>query len=130
MGVAVTDAGRFGNDCGIPIFDGVIIVQPIVFGITNFSGSGVALFGIRSYIRLPSGPFGGFGNATFSGFGIMSFGVNFNHSQPVVAGLPRRFAINVTLPRSFFLYLRKLFISVMFTFAIAIATILVINWKN
>lgn len=123
IGVAVTEAGKFGNVCGIPMFDGVIIVHPIVFGMTNFSGSGVALFGTLSYSKLPSGPFGGFGNATFSGFGIISRGVNFNHSQPVVAGLPRRFAINVTLPRSFFLYLRKLLISVMFTFAIAIATV-------
>lgn len=103
------------------MFDGVMMVHPMVLGMTNFSGS-TTLLGIRSYNKLPSGAFGGFGKATFSGFGISSRGVNLSHSQPVVAGFPRRLAINVTLPRSFFLYLRKAFMSVMLTFAIAVAT--------
>uniref|UniRef100_A0A182M3A7 Uncharacterized protein n=1 Tax=Anopheles culicifacies TaxID=139723 RepID=A0A182M3A7_9DIPT len=60
------------------------------------------LFGIRSYNSVPSGAFGGFGNATTSGFGMFSFGVRTNHSLTLTPGLPSRLAICVTLPRSFF----------------------------
>lgn len=71
----------------------------------GFSGSG--LFGIRSYIKLPSGAFGGFGNHTFSGMGILSFGVSISQSPTTVPGLPSRSAMCVTLPRSFFLYTNR-----------------------
>uniref|UniRef100_A0A182JG25 Uncharacterized protein n=1 Tax=Anopheles atroparvus TaxID=41427 RepID=A0A182JG25_ANOAO len=69
------------------------------------SAAASLLFGIRSYSSVPSGAFGGFGNATTSGFGMLSFGVSTNQSPTVAPGLPRRFAMWVTLPRSF---LRKL----------------------
>lgn len=113
--MAVTDAGKLGNDdagavVGLAMFEGVIMVHPIVFGITNFSGS-TTLLGMRSYIKLPSGAFGGLGNDIFSGFGNKSRGVNLSHSQPVVEGLPSRFAMSVTLPRSFFLHFSIFLIS-------------------
>lgn len=80
------------------------------------------LFGMRSYIKLPSAAFGGFGNATFSGSGILSFGVNFNHSFSPGSGFPKRFAILVTLPRFFFLYTNNLWISVIVLPMIALAS--------
>lgn len=97
---------RFFND-GEFVFD---IVEVAVVFIEIFSASG--LFGILSYIKLPSGALGGFGKYTFSGFGIFSFGVSINQSPPVAPGLPKRFAIFVTLPRFFFLYVSKDFTSV------------------
>lgn len=89
----ISSYGRLFSDGGELAFRGI------------FSASG--LFGIRSYMRLPSGAFGGLGNDTMSGFGIFSFGVKISHSPTTGPGLPKRSAMCVTLPRSFFLYTSK-----------------------
>lgn len=66
-----------------------------------FSASG--LLGIRSYMRLPSAAFGGFGKNSTSGFGMFSLAVRRSHSLTTGPGFPRRSAMCVTLPRFFFL---------------------------
>lgn len=66
-----------------------------------FSNSG--LLGIRSYMRLPSAAFGGFGKNSMSGLGMFSLAVRRSQSLTTGPGLPSRSAMCVTLPRFFFL---------------------------
>lgn len=81
------------------------------------------LFGMRSYMRLPSGAFGGLGNIITSGLGILSFGVRISHSATVAPGLPSLSAIFVTLPRFLYFDTNNAFISAGVLLAIARATV-------
>lgn len=74
-----------------------IIVSSLSAATATISGD---LLGTRSYTKLPSAAFGGLGNETKSGSGILSLGVNISHSCGPLPGAPRRLAILVTLPRS------------------------------
>lgn len=98
--------GRLFNDGG-ELFVVLMVVLGVFVVVGNGDFSKSTLFGILSYMRLPSGAFGGLGNDTLSGFGIFSFGVKISHSPTTGPGLPKRSAISVTLPRSFFLYNNK-----------------------